>query len=335
MQSMSKSLYICYTPYHALISILKQCDNPRNADIVFDQDTPGVINLVRRLGEEKIFDKVELLDDPRFRDGASSVKDYCSVRLNGCRSEVLAKKLKEYEDVYIYNDRKKIGYFLNQENIPYHLIEDGLDCFALVDQHKPRGRFPLAKKLLHRMFGVPIGLGQGSQLIDVEVNDSSTLITPFSCRIVEEPRRRLFQLPDRSMIERLFRVFDAESLSSIKHGSCIVLTDPLWEVGITSDMQENVEFFLNMSKFFGQDNCYIKPHPRDRADYSSYFPQDRIIPAHLPIELLNYLGEGRFALAATWCSTAIYELNCCRRKIVFDPKNVDPRVEHMCFLEND
>lgn len=326
---MDKVLYICYTPYHAFISILKQYANFSIADILFDQDTPGVVDLVRRLKKEGVFDNVTALDDPRFHDGVSTVKDYYLVKFNGCRSATLARQLREYKEIYIFNDRKKIGYFLNRENIPYHLIEDGFDCFSVVDQHKPSGRFLKVKKMLHRVFDVPIGMGQGSNMIDVEVNNCSSLITSFSCHIVEKPRDELYQIPSRSQIKQLFRVFGAECLSSIEHESCIVLTDPLWETGVTNDAQENIELFLKMAKIFGIENCYIKPHPRDHAEYSLYFPQDRIIPAHLPIELLNYLGEGRFALAATWSSTAIYGLNCCRMKVVFDPKNKDSRVEHM------
>lgn len=36
--------------------------------------------------------------------------------------------LRQYEDIYVYCDSDPIGYYLNQNKIPYHAMEDGLNC---------------------------------------------------------------------------------------------------------------------------------------------------------------------------------------------------------------
>lgn len=330
---MDKMLYFCDTPYHVLISILKQYANPCHADMLLARDFPGGYELVERIAKENIFKSVELLTNPVVQDGSSKFMDYFLVKGNCCQSESLKEKLAQYNDLFLFNDLRKFGFFLNHENIPYHLIEDGFDCFALWDQSKPWGRFAPVKRFLHNAIGLPVGLGQGPNIIDLEVNDRTRLITPLSCRVIEKRRSELYQIPNESQVEQLFRIFDAEPLYSVAHDSCVILSDPLPELGVTRDDQASVELFLKMAEVIGFDSCYIKPHPRDCGDYFSCFPKERVIPSFLPIELLNFLGKDRIALAATWNSTAIHGLTCCRRKVVFDPNNTDPRVEHMSLMD--
>lgn len=330
---MDRILYFCDTPYHVFISILKQYSQPCCADLLLAQDFPGGSELIKRICEEEIFKTAELLDDPMLQDGKSKFLDYFAVKGNLCNSESFKKKVNEYDEVFLFNDLRKMGFFLNHENIPYHLIEDGLDCFALWDQSRPWGQLVPVKRFLHRVIGLPVGQGQGRNVIDLEVNNQSRLITPLTCRIIEKPRSELYQVPDRFQVEQLFRIFDAEALNSIAFDSCIILTDPLSEAGLTKDSHADVELFLKIANVVGFDRCYIKPHPRDHGDYSTCFSRERIIPSFIPIELLNFLGDGRIALAATWCSTAIHGLSCCRRKVVFDPSNTDPHVEHMYLTD--
>ena len=41
--------------------------------------------------------------------------------------------LKEYKDIYVYCDSDPIGYYLNQNHIRYHAVEDGLNCLKNFD----------------------------------------------------------------------------------------------------------------------------------------------------------------------------------------------------------
>ena len=43
---------------------------------------------------------------------------------------------KEYGDIYVYCDSDPIGYYLSYKKIPYHAIEDGLNCILHYDTAK-------------------------------------------------------------------------------------------------------------------------------------------------------------------------------------------------------
>lgn len=326
-----RSIYICHTLYHVYIALLKtyESKSAQPADVMLVSTIPSAESLYERLYHEHEFGKIMLLRrDDVFLDTHSYHANRVYAKTHLAVLDKRLKALADYEDVYLFNDYTELGAYLNLRRIKYHLIEDGLDCYKATDQYAAHGKAQPAKRFLRRFFDIPLGLGWGPGVIDLEVNDSHDLKTDLKFPVVEVPRSELYAVPSKEQVAQLFRIFDADELNHLSPGSALILTDPLWELGVVSSSEENVKLFSRMAKALGAVDCYVKPHPRDDSDYSAAFPVDRIVGKTMPIELLNYLSDERLALAATWSSTAIYGLEAAC-KVAFNPDNHDPRVEHM------
>ena len=100
----------------------------------------------------------------------------------------LAKKLAPYvpvdlrafDGVFVFCDSDPIGYYLNANRIPYHALEDGLDCLKYYDTARfdNRGHFALKAKMaaLNLIF---IQNGYGKYCLDMEVNSLAALPNPL------------------------------------------------------------------------------------------------------------------------------------------------------------
>ena len=326
----SKAVYVCHTVYHVYISALKALEMNAAPAIVLVDTIPSVDDLAERLRAEGLFSDVSVV-----RKGELFV-DAHSYHVNRLYATLMRASLKRklpylFEggaEIYLFNDYTEIGALLNLAGKRYHLIEDGCDCYKNWDQSKPFGKAKAVKEALWRLFKIPPGLGHGPNVIDLEVNDAEGLKSSFGWPVVEVPRRALMTGLSKGDVDKLMRAFDAQCLRDVKPGSVLVLTGPLWELGVVSSQRENAELFMRMAACYPGRDVYVKPHPRDTWDYSSLFPEGRVLKSSVPIELLNCLGEGVFDVAATWCSTAANSLWACKRVVLFDPDDHRPNVEH-------
>lgn len=313
--------YICHTIYHVYISALKSLKSGILSTVVLVDSIPAVDALAERLNAESIFSDICIL---RKGDYFINSHSYHANRLYvAFRRDVLKDKLNflfhDDSDIYIFNDYTEIGALLNIAGKRYHLIEDGCDCYKNWDQTEPFGKAKRLKDFLWRHFQIPSGMGRGPNVIDLEVNDARGIRQVFDWPVVEAPRRLLMNglAPEETGV--LMRAFGAQCLCKVKPGSVVILTDPLWELGVVASPRENAELFVQMAARFHGYDVYLKPHPRDTWDYSASFAEGRILKADVPIELLNCLGEGIFDIAATWCSTAVNNLWACKHIVIFDP----------------
>lgn len=322
------NVFICHTIYHVYISLLKQFNSDINSDIILVDTIPEVQQLANCLRSESLFNTVNIIYK---KDIFLNTRSY---HLNHAYIAWKKKKLSsqlyylfQYDNIYIFNDYTELGAYLNLSGIPYHLLEDGCDCYKKTNQHKPSGRARLAKQVLWQLFKIPAGLGESDNIIDVEVNDAHNMHTQFDCMVLEVPRKMLMSHLSCDQIGALFRIFNASGLFEIAKGSTIILTEPLWEKGITRHGNDTVAFYKRIAESATGESCYIKPHPRDDSDYCSVFAPSSIIDRNLPIELLNYLGKDRFSAGITYSSTSISLLEACSTRWVMDPASVSENVQ--------
>lgn len=320
--------FICHTLYHVYISVLKQLKSDADSDIILVDTIPDVWRLADALRNESLYKTVIVISK---RDMFLSTRSY---HLNHIYTALRKRKLSRdfayllrYDNLYIFNDYTELGAYLNLSGIPYHLIEDGCDCYKKINQHKPSGRARLAKRTLWWLFKIPSGLGEGDSILDVEVNDAQGLRTKFDCKVLEVPRKRLMSSCSQNQIEMLFRIFNASSLLKIERGSTIILTEPLWEMGVTRRGADTVAFYKRIAELVTGGACYIKPHPRDDSDYRSAFAPSMIVDKNMPVELLNYLGKDRFFAAITYSSTSVRLLEACSTRWVIDSASVSEGVQ--------
>lgn len=86
-------------------------------------------------------------------------------------------------------------------------------------------------------------------------------------------------------------------------------------VGMTADSVARDSGFIHPCWRDAGIQLYIKPHPRDAADYRAAFPDAVILKRGMPAELLDYVDGLSFDIGLCLFSTGLNGLSCVGRKV--------------------
>lgn len=312
-------IYVCHTYYHAYITFLKELKlraegkGAVKADLVLSKMSNNFEELKSRVEKTGLFGRVIEFDEKRedffpelarWRKGGRGFLGNLYYRIQFTRRYARLEEpyvpvdFREYEDVYVYCDSDPVGYYLNQNRIHYHALEDGLNCLKNFDaaRYDNRGHFRLKVFLSMYLNLIFVQNGYGKYCLDMEVNDMSAIRYPCP-RYIEQSRQELVDRlteEDKELILQAF-VRDKEELErqiaeSDKVGDKIlILTDPL----CTLDIREKI-FRDIIDRFQKEGTIFLKPHPRDVLDYRKLFPEYPQFDATIPMEMLNFFPGLRF-----------------------------------------
>lgn len=315
---MKDRIYVCHTYYHVYVTFLKELKLPEKkrggATLVLSKMSCNFENLKSRVESTGLFEQVLEFDEqneknfPELKKYRQSGGGFLKNLINRIRFTRLYAKLQEpylpvrfqdYKDIYVYCDSDPIGYYLNQNRIYYHALEDGLNCLKNFDaaRYDNRGHFGLKAFLSRRLNLIFVQNGYGKYCLDMEVNDISLIQYPCP-RYIEEPRQALVDRLTESDKQIILQAFirDKETLErqiaeSKAHGEKIlILTDPL----CTLDVRERI-FRDIISQFAQEGQIFIKPHPRDELNYRELFGEYPQFDATVPMELLNFFPGLHFS----------------------------------------
>lgn len=306
---MKERIYICHTYYHVYVTFLKELARPREqrgqATLVLSSLSIDFERLGERVEATGLFEAVVPFDEKRdteFPELAKYRRDTGNLVGNLINRVKFTRKfaralaptipvnLREYGDVYVYCDSDPIGYYLNVYRIPYHALEDGLNCLKNYDaaRYDNRGHFGLKAFMSERCNLIFIQNGYGKYCKDMEVNDISLLKYPYR-KYIQQPRQELVDRltqEDKDIILLAF-VRDMEGLkaqlSSQEKDKILILTDPL----CTLEIRERI-FRDIIARFEPEGTIFLKPHPRDELDYRTLFAEYPQFDATVPMEMLNF-----------------------------------------------
>lgn len=314
---MKERIYVCHTYYHVYVTFLKELNLPKEkrgqASLVLSKLSINFENLKERVESTGLFERVYEFDEKRddyfpqlakYRvDTGNLIKNmYNRIRFTSEFAKLLAPFMpvdfKEYGDVYVYCDSDPIGYYLNKNRIPYHALEDGLNCLKNYDsaRYDNRGHFGLKAFMSEKLNLIFIQNGYGKYCKDMEVNDISLLKYPYK-KYVEQSRQELVDKltqADKDIILQAF-IRDMDSLraqieeSNLVGDKILILTDPL----CTLDIREKI-FRDIIGMFEKEGTVFLKPHPRDELDYRKLFGEYPQFDATVPMEMLNFFPGLRF-----------------------------------------
>lgn len=318
---MKERIYICHTYYHVYVTFLKELNRPRQqrgqATLVLSSLSINFENLKSRVEATGLFEAVVEFDEKRdtafpelakYRENTGNLVKNLINRVKFTRkfARVLAPSipvnLREYGDIYVYCDSDPIGYYLNVYKIPYHALEDGLNCLKNYDaaRYDNRGHFGLKAFLSERCNLIFIQNGYGKYCMDMEVNDISVL--KYSCRkYIEQPRQELVDgltQEDKEIILRAFvrdmetlkaQLSDGEAESAPKQDKILILTDPLCSLEVREQIFRDI-----IAMYEPEGKIFLKPHPRDELDYRTLFAEYPQFDATVPMEMLNFFPGIRF-----------------------------------------
>ena len=318
--SKNKRIYVCHTYYHVYVTFLKELKLRREqgeaagkADLVLSKMSNNFEALGSRIESTGLFGRVIDFDEKRedffpelarWRKGGGGFLGnlYCRIRFTKEYARLEAPfvpvDFKEYGDVYVYCDSDPIGYYLNQNKIHYHALEDGLNCLKNFDaaRYDNRGHFKLKVFLSMYLNLIFVQNGYGKYCLDMEVNDISAIRYPCP-RYIEQPRQELVDELDQKDKDLILQAFirDKEGLERQIEESdgvgdkILILTDPL----CTLEIRERI--FRDIIKMFEPEGTiFLKPHPRDDLDYRRLFAEYPQFDATVPMEMLNFFPRLRF-----------------------------------------
>lgn len=303
-------LYICSTYYHVYITLLKQFASPFEGDLIICDDLPTGGTLASNIRATNMFHNVWFIKQSELPPVRSkNVIDYLFFKHNR-RSKILRTMLPfsvhNYEDIYIYHDGIPLGTYLNDERVPYHLIEDSLNFYQYVYQSSQAHFLPPHNLVywIRRFFNAGyFPLGFSPFLLDIEVNNRSNLQIP-SRKVIEYPRSRLEQI-SIAQIQLLYDLFGF-SFGTINNTDCaIILTQPLFQDGICSSEEKQYLIYQELSNYLQKKgyHIFLKPHPRDICSYFNL--PVKIIDRYFPSELFALQRRNIFDCAVTISSSSI------------------------------
>jgi len=306
-------IYVCHTFYHVYVACLKECCLPEEkrggAALVLSTMSNRFGNLKERAERCGLFEAVFLFDEKEdvfFPELQKYHKDRGNIVLNMFARIKYTKLLgklqepyvpvdfREYGDIYVFCDSDPIGYYLSYKKIPYHAVEDGLNCIQYYDtaRYDNKGHFALkAWMSAHNL--IFIQNGYGKYCLDMEINDKS--VVPFPCeKYIELPRAKLVEHlseADKDILIHLF-IENMDELLKKLSGSgeekMLVLSEPLCDLNVRK------QIFSDIIREYGEIDgrkmqVLIKPHPRDVLDYEREFPQHIVLNGMFPMEILNFI----------------------------------------------
>lgn len=321
---MKDRIYVCHTYYHVYVTFLKELKIKEEqgtgwkpgATLLLSQMSIDFENLKERVESTALFEEVIEFDEKRedyfpelakWRKGTGNFLGNLYYRIKFTKlyakleAPFIPVNFREYGDVYVYCDSDPIGYYLNQNKIYYHAVEDGLNCLKNFDaaRYDNRGHFKLKVFLSMRLNLIFVQNGYGKYCLDMEVNDISAIRYPCP-KYIEQPRQELVDRltdADKDLILKAF-IRDKEELErqiaeSAKVGDKIlILTDPL----CTLDVREQI-FRDIIQMYEAEGTIFLKPHPRDVLDYRTLFAEYPQFDATVPMEMLQFFPGLRFKKA--------------------------------------
>lgn len=316
-----KSLYICHTIYHVLISCIKALLKSDCIDILLVDTIPNVYELKHRLISAGIFNDIYILSHGNIFNKYTKNSfhlNYIYILYNKNKINEYLKYIKLYDYIYIYNDYSNVGAYLIINKIKYHLIEDGYNLFKNFNVHKDCLKMKPFKMLLYKIFNIPYQIGLSKYIIDIEVNDILDLKTPLCNKIIQRSRKEMMNKLSETSVNIITDIFELSVNVAEDRKSLLLLTQPLIEIGIVSSLRNQLAYYkCILEKYVDDYDIYIKPHPRDSANYKDLFQnkQVHILNKYSPIEILDMKCRIQFDIGVTYSSTAITSLSCCKNKI--------------------
>ncbi len=294
-----KKLYVVSTYYHALISCVKQLLSSDKSDIICTSYIPDGKTLSEKIKKSGIFDKTYYIDKIKEYNSPNKL-DYIFF-YHKKNAETIERQFKVdlsiYSEINIFHDNTWFAHYLKDKKIDYRLIEDALDSFKNISKSNfafmlNGSRIKYAIKSFFRIGYVYCGCDKHT--VEVEVNDKKELeIVLFAKdKIVEIPRKTMFNLLSSEQIAILRNIFLKEITLSGLDNAVLILTRPYTVDKTMQTEREQLDYYRNIihNNLDNDELIYIKPHPRDEINYFDAFPEAIILDKNMPVEIL-FIGE--------------------------------------------
>lgn len=205
----------------------------------------------------------------------------------------------------------------------YTLVEDGAVNYCTQDMTNT-GRHKLIRKLLWGdIYLNDIGRNSKCRKIiltqpsnDSKLKDKTVIVDIPSLWNKSSDEKK-------SYILSRFNI-SSEDIKSLSSKKTILLTQPFsLDCGLSEE--EQISMYRHIIRPYGEENVVIKPHPREKIDYASYFPKSLIFDKAVPFQLFGLLNIV-FETVVTVSSTSAMSIKSDSTNVDFKGTTIDKRI---------
>lgn len=175
-----------------------------------------------------------------------------------------------------------------------YMIEEGSATYI---QPKEKKSF---KKILIKLFNKIFLLEERDELYGYGEKVKKIYFTENLCKEIPkglEKKAEIINLKElwnkkfereKKIILDIFN-FNEEILKKVDENTIMLFTQPLSEDNVITE-EEKIDLYSKILKKYDNQSIIIKPHPREKTDYSKYFPSYYVMKERYPVEILELVG---------------------------------------------
>ena len=291
-----KPVYIVKTSWEVFVALITACkkyESSGKRSIFVLEDSNEREHHKFNLDKFDFIDELILIKLPRHRY-IKAVSYHYNLYFN--LNKYLKRFLNEEYEVNVFIDQGILGQFFIKRKRSVNLYEHGNGNYLV-------GGYPNFKTV-KKLMGITPGYGRSNYVdsIFLQYPEKAPVDIQGKCKKLELSFSSLRQKYQNEICE-----FFCVDKIEVDSRCSVLLTQPLSEDGFYTEKQK-LEIYARVINRFKNERLIIKPHPRDRSDYSSIFPSLTVLPNSFPMEILNFI-DIKFEHAITICSGSVFNFD--------------------------
>ncbi len=250
--------------------------------------------------------------------------------------KLLPFKISNYKKIIIAGNSMPFGCYLERNQVPYDMIEDGAGIFSnpALLLNFIQNTYPLLEQYMIRKYKIFEG---SKYCVNTYINYAAQKGKYSESNTVDfQPVKLVEKLPSWQR-RRIFRVFGIkEAHETNRKKTCLLLTYPLAQrEKITVEAEKKIYALLADIFANGYEEYHLKAHPDDRTDFSE-IEDFKIINRQVLSELLWYETKTEYDIAISVVSTSLNNLLCIRRGVTMDEvfsKEYKNLIKYFCCVK--
>jgi len=303
-------VYICHTVFHLYVSLLKAYNEEALAYILIPDTLEHKLSHLWQDERIKVYSYPFTLIDEHWasykKKHPFSVMAYPKALVSIVERDFDLSSFRntfKHADFYVFNDAMPFVAYMMLKYRANHftLVEEGEAIYTTLKKD--------LKYYIKRCSAYPLAFGNSKIINRVLVRFPERLSVSIRHKAEKFSLRTLESNLDEEQKENIIRFFDIHKADFKQTEKALLLiTQPLSEDALVEESYK-IALYQKMINAYGSDyQLYVKPHPRERTDYSQVFPHSLLVKNDFPIEALSLLGF-RFKKVMTLFSTAIHAVD--------------------------
>ena len=212
-----------------------------------------------------------------------------------------------------------------------YIVEDGLGNY--LDLKQPTKINPILNKIAN-FFGIYVfnlreGFGTHENIKKVYLTKNNVPLE-IKDKVEVMDMDNLWDSKSNEEKKEILKIFNLENIDEFGDNLVLLLTEPFSEHYLLPFDEEIDIYKMFISKY---PNIIIKPHPREKKNYSKLFPGVKIINVPFPVELLKYVGI-KIDKIVTICSTAALNFADGCKIEIYDKKTSSEHINNAIKVLN-